>query len=120
MLTAISNLQLAFHDRLLPTIRKAFSDSNIALKYHSASTKATCMLNEAVAPMLINNLHILFQFALMGLILEKMNPITVRIYDVTSNMVVTHCLDMCTTTGASADAIYNTRLGSLLNWYILH
>jgi len=50
--------------------------------------------------------------------LEKMNPITVQIYDVTSNMVVTRFLDMCTTTGATAEAIYNminVRLGSLLN-----
>lgn len=47
-----------------------------------------------------------------------MNPITVRVYDVTSNMVVTRFLDMCTTTGATAEAIYNTmnvRLGSLLS-----
>ena len=54
--TAISNVPLAFHDHLSPTIRKIFPNSKIALKYHSASTKATCMLNEAVAPMLINNL----------------------------------------------------------------
>ena len=77
VLTAISNVPLAFHDRLSPTIRKVFPDSKIALKYHSASTK------------------------------EKMNPITVRIYDATSNMVVTRFLDMCTTTGVTAEAIYH-------------
>ena len=36
--------------------------------------------------------------------LENMNPITVRRYDVTSNMVVTCFLDMCTTTGATTVA----------------
>lgn len=47
-----------------------------------------------------------------------MNPITVQIRDVISNMVVTRFLDMCTTTGATAEAIYSTmnlKLGSLLN-----
>jgi len=47
-----------------------------------------------------------------------MNPIKVQIYDVASNMVVTCFLDMCTTTGATAEAIYNmmnVRLGCLLN-----
>ena len=84
------------------------------------------MLNEAVAPTLINDLlssmrsHP-FSICIDGsndTELEKMNPITVRIYDATSNMVVTRFLDMCTTTGATAEAIYNTmnvRLGSLLN-----
>ena len=126
ILTAISNVPLAFHDRLSPMIRKVFPDSKIALKYHLASTKATCTLNEAVAPTLINDLlssmrsHP-FSICIDGsndTELEKMNPITVRIYDATSNMVVTRFLDMCTTTGATAEAIYNTmnvRLGSLLN-----
>ena len=47
-----------------------------------------------------------------------MNPITVQRYDVTSNMVVTCFLDMCTTTGATVEAIYSkmiVKLGSFLN-----
>jgi len=55
VLTATSNVPLVFHDRLSPAIRKIFPDSKIASKYHSASTKATCLLNEAVAPMLIKS-----------------------------------------------------------------
>ena len=50
VLTASSNVPLAFHDHLSPTIKKVFPDSKIASKNHSASTKATSMLNEAVAP----------------------------------------------------------------------
>ena len=45
-------LTASFHDQLSPTIRSIFPDSKIAAKYHSASTKATCMLNLAVAPAL--------------------------------------------------------------------
>ena len=56
VLSEISNVPLAFHDRLSPTIKKVFPDSKIALKYHSASTKATSMLNEVVATMLVNDL----------------------------------------------------------------
>ena len=41
VLTASYNVSLAFHDRLSSTIRKAFPDSKIASRYHSASTKAT-------------------------------------------------------------------------------
>ena len=48
VLTAASNVPLAVHDQLSPMIGKAFPDSKIASKYHFASTKATCMLNEAV------------------------------------------------------------------------
>ena len=49
VLTAHSNIPLAFHDKLSPAIRELFPDSKIASKYHSASTKATCMLNGGVA-----------------------------------------------------------------------
>ena len=56
VLTACSNVPLAFHDHLSPLIRKVFPDSNVASRYHSASTKATCMLNLAIAPMLKENL----------------------------------------------------------------
>ena len=56
VVAAASNIPLAFHDRLSPTIRSIFPDSKLATKYHSASTKATCMLNGAVAPMLKSEL----------------------------------------------------------------
>ena len=56
VLTASSNIPMAFHDQLSPMVRDVFSDSKIACGYHSASTKATCMLNLAVAPMLVEDL----------------------------------------------------------------
>ena len=49
VLAASCNIPLAFHDQLSPAIRSLFPDSKIASKYHSASRKATCMLNLAIA-----------------------------------------------------------------------
>ena len=49
--------------------------------------------------------------------LAKMNPITVRLYDVNSSMVVTRFLDTCTTTSGTAAGIYDamdTKLEELL------
>ena len=115
VLTASSNVPLAIHDQLSPMIRKVFPDSKIASKYHSASTKATCMLNEAVAPMLIENLlegmktHP-FSISVDGSNdsgLEKMNPVTIRLYDVNNNKVVTRFLDMCTSSSSTAAGIYS-------------
>ena len=50
VVAAASNIPLTFQDKLSPTIRNILPDSKLASKYHSASTKATCMLNGAVAP----------------------------------------------------------------------
>ena len=126
VLTASSNIALAFHDRLSPTIRKIFPDSKIASKYHSASTKATCMLNEAVKPMLMNNLLESMKVQPFSLSidgsndtdLKKMNPITVQIFDLSSHMIVTRFLDMYTTTTGTAEGIYsamNAKLEELLH-----
>ena len=38
--------------------------------------------------------------------LQKMNPLTVRIYDADRGRVMTQLLDMCLTTGSTAEAIY--------------
>jgi len=56
VVAAASNISLAFHDKLSPTIRSIYPDSKLEAKYHPASTKATCMLNGAVAPMLKSEL----------------------------------------------------------------
>ena len=104
-------------------IRMVFPDSKITSKYHSASTKATCMLNEAVVPMLINDLITTMKTHPFSISidesndteLEKMNPITVRVYDVKSNMLVTWFLDMCATTSATSEGIYSIMNGKLGN-----
>jgi hypothetical protein len=95
-------------------IRGTFPDSKIAAKYHSASTKAMCMLNLAVAPslkqQLVNNMKIHpFSVSVDGSNdagLEKMHPLTIRIYDICSGKIVTQFLDTCTSTSSTAEAIY--------------
>ena len=39
--------------------------------------------------------------------LEKMNPMTIRIYDVNDGKIVTKFLDMCPTSSSTAEAIYS-------------
>lgn len=116
VLTASFNIPLAFHDQLSPLIRSAFSDSDIAKKYHSASTKATCILNHAVAPKLKSLLINCMKVSVDGsndVGLTKMNPLTVRIFDIETSKVVTQFLDMCTTSASTAEALYNVVDGKL-------
>ena len=121
VLTASSNIPLAFHDKLSPMIRSIFPDSRIASDYHSASTKATCMLNLAVAPILIENLvesmksHP-FSISTDGSNdtgLEKMNPATVRIYDFKTSCVSTRFMDMCVSSSSTAQSLYSSLNGKL-------
>ena len=113
VLTASYNIPLAFRDHLSPLIRSIFPDSAIAAKYHSASTKATCMLNHAVSPILkkdlVDNMKSSpFSIAVDGSNdngLSKMNPLTVRIFDLERSRIVTRFLDMCTATSSTAEAI---------------
>ena len=125
VLTASCNIPLAFHDKLSPALRSAFCDSKIASKYHSASIKAMCMLNIAVAPTLIQDLlenmkcHP-FSLSVDGSNdtgIDKMNPLTIRIFDVNSGRVVTQFLDMCTSVSSTSEALYaviDGRLSELL------
>lgn len=86
VLTATCNIPLAFHDQLSPALGSVFSDLKIASKNHSASTKATCMLNLAVAPMLVQilldsmNTHPFFSLwmAVMTLDSKKWIPLRSR------------------------------------------
>ena len=121
VLTASSNIPLAFHDKLSPMIRSIFPDSRIASVYHSASTKATCMLNLAVAPILVDNLvesmksH-RFSISTDGSNdtgLEKMNPATVHIYNLESSCVSTRFLDRCVSSSSTAHSLYSSLNGKL-------
>ena len=102
-----NNIPLAFSDQLSPLLRDIFSDSEIAKGYVSASTKTTCIVNGSIAPFFKQSLVSAmkmrgFAIAVDGSNdtgLEKMNPMTVRLYDVNEGSIVTRFLDMCTTKG---------------------
>ena len=83
--------------------------------------KAMCMINLAIAPELekdlVENMKVHpFSVSIDGsndTALEKMNPMAIRIYDVNRGRVVTQFLDMCTSRGATAEAIYGIMDGTL-------
>ena len=81
VLLASSNVPLSFNDRLSPAIRSLFGVSKITVKYHSASTKATCMISRTAAPCISSLLEQMklqpFSLSTDGSKdngLEKMNP----------------------------------------------
>ena len=101
------NIPIAFADHLSPLMSEMFPDSEIAKKYSSARTKTSCILNGALKPHFQSELIKQMQFNPYSLSidgsndtgLEKMNPLTVKIFDVNRNEVVHKFLDMCTTSG---------------------
>ena len=116
-LLAQHNVPLAVADHLSPMIQDVF-DGEVAKGYSCARTKTTAILNRAVAPAFKAQLVTTMQqkpFSIMidgssDTGLEKMNPITVRIFDIGRDKVDTRFLDMCTTSGvaaATAETIWN-------------
>ena len=101
-------------------IRSQFCDSKVAAQYHSASTKTMCVLNGAVTPSLLSELVGKMKVSAFSIMvdgsndsgLEKMNPITVRIFDV--NSVNTYFLDMCPTASSTAEGIFTGMNGRLV------
>ena len=112
------NIPLAVTDHLGPLVRDIFSDSEIAQHYASARTKTMCIVNGSLAPYFRSALVSAMRSAPFSIAidgsndngLEKMNPLTVRLFDVNRGRVVTQLLDMCLTTGqqsATAESIFN-------------
>ena len=114
VLTATKNIPMVFCDKLSPAICQAFSDSPTACKYCSQATKATCMLNGAVAQYLLTSLMDAIKvqpFSISTDILnntrvEKMNLMIIRIFDINLGKVVNRFLSMCIASGASTEIIY--------------
>uniref|UniRef100_H3ARC8 HAT C-terminal dimerisation domain-containing protein n=1 Tax=Latimeria chalumnae TaxID=7897 RepID=H3ARC8_LATCH len=109
-LLAVHNFPLVTTDHLGLLLKDICPNSKIAKHYASAKTKSTCMLNGAIAPYV--------QWCLVSQMknepfslsveesndtgLEKMNPLTVRIFDLQKHIVTTQLLDLCLTTGSHA------------------
>ncbi|XP_072168656.1 uncharacterized protein [Diadema setosum] len=111
------NVPLAFADHLSPLMKECFRDSPVATGYRSARTKTSCIVNRALAPYYHRKTVQQLQQQPFSLStdgsndtgLKKMNPMTVKIFDI-NHGVVYRFLDMCTTEGtaaATADAIFN-------------
>lgn len=102
-----NNILLAFTDQLSPLLKDIFPDSDIAKGYAAASTKTTCLVNGSLAPYfnsaLVNAMKLQpFSIAVDGSNdtgLEKVNPMTVSLYNINLGSIVTCFLDMCLTTG---------------------
>lgn len=105
------NLPLATADHLGPLFKTIFPDSDIAKWYSSGRTKTSAIVNKAMGPHCHNYIvqHCMehpFSLGTDGSSdtdVNKMNPVTMRIFDVnTSKTVTTHFYDICVTTGRDA------------------
>lgn len=120
------NIPLAIMDHLSPLFRDIFPDSKIAKGFSAARTKTTCIMNMALRPYFESILvaHMKehpFALAIDGSNdtgLQKMNPLTVCIYDHESGLVRTKFLDMCLTFGiyaGTAENIFEAREEALVS-----
>ena len=114
VMIAHHNAALCMSDHIGAMQRKNFPDSQIASKYHCARTKTACILNYALAPYLKNELVAAMKTEPYSLSVDasndkgisKMNPLTVRIFDVSRRLVSQKFLDLCLTTGVDAYSIF--------------
>lgn len=109
------NIPLALADELTPLFHDIFPDSEIGKKFSSCHTKTACIINGAIAPHY--QCHLVdgkksgpYAIAIDGSSdtgTEKMNPLTVRIFDVNyNNTVTTRFLDMCLSSSSTAEDIF--------------
>lgn len=104
------NIPLAIMDHLSPLFHDIFPDSRIAKGFSAARTKTTCIVNMALRPhfesvLVAHMKEYPFALAIDGSNdngLQKMNPLTIRIFDYDSGLVSTKFLDMCLTSGSDA------------------
>ena len=94
------NIPLLFADHLSPLLRDIFPDSATAKAYAAASTKTTCIVNGSLAPhfksALVDSMKSNpYSIAIDGSNdsgVEKMNPITVKMFDANQGKIVTRFL----------------------------
>ena len=110
------NLPISVADHIGPLLKDIFPDSKIASAYACGRTKSTCILNRAIKPDLQAKLtdqmlESFFSISTDGSNdqnLEKMNPVTVRLFDINQYKVVTNFLDMCLSRASTAAAIFSS------------
>ena len=102
------SVPLAFAEHLSPLLHEIFPDSEIAKAYGSGKAKTAYIINGALKPYCQQQLvqkmkNMPFCLSIDGSNntgTEKMNPMTVKLFDV--NCVQHRFLDMCTTAGSEA------------------
>ena len=100
------NLPVAVSDHFGSFFKDIFPDSEIAKNYACGSTKSTCIINGSLAPYFQSSAVATLKKQPFGIAIdgsndngvEKMNPLTVRMYDGQSK-ITTQLLDMCLTKG---------------------
>ena len=116
-----NNIPLSLADELTPLFRDIFPDSEIATKFSSKRTKTACVINGAIAPHFKQNLvetmkEYPFSVSVDGSSdtgVEKMNPMTIRIFDINRGSATARFLDMCMASSSSAEGIF-TRMNEVL------
>ena len=105
------NLSFLTADHLSPLYQKMFPDSKIAKEFSCCRTKTTCILNQAIAPLLKEDLVAYMQNNIFGFLndgssdtgLKKMNSMCTLIFDVNrSNKVELKFYDIRSTTEEDA------------------
>ena len=110
------NLPIAVADHIGPLLKDIFPDSKIASAYACGRTKSTCILNHAIKPDLQAKLTDRMRESFSSITidgsndqnLEKMNPVTVRLFDISQHKVVPNFLDMCLSRTSTAAAIFSS------------
>ena len=116
-----NNIPLSLADELTPLFQDIFSDSDIAAKYSSRRTKTMCIVNGAIAPHFKENFvasmkESPFSACIDGSSddsMQKMNPLTIRIFDVNRGQVATQFLDMCMASSSTAEGTF-TKMNEVL------
>ena len=108
------NLLFAAADHLGTLFKSMFPDSKIAKAYSCGKTKASCILNRAIAPDLQSISIEQMKTSCYSIAtdesndqgLQKMNPVTVRIFGINQHKVVTKFYDMYPSTSSTAVGIF--------------
>ena len=108
------NLPIAAADHLSALFKGCFPDSKITQSYSCTKTKTFCILNRAfyldLQQSLISKMKVsVFSLSTDGINyqnLVKMNPVTLRIYDVNQHNVVTKFLDMFLSMSSTSAGIF--------------
>ena len=121
---AYHNIPIAVADHISPLFLDIFPDSEIAKAYSCARTKTTCILNGAMASHFQLSLVEVMKMEAYSLAidgsndsgLQKINPLTARIYDANRGKIVTQLLDMCLTSSSTAESIF-AKVSETLQWF---